>query len=236
MNMQPSSCTALTVGRRALTTAVKALSIAWLVTHFSATAFYVAPPNPVRLEYPRFLHVVVGALFPQNWNLFAPNPFSRNETLLVSCHATSGSTERWFDLSAPLWERLQSTRLSAYDRLGRPCATALRMVSGGSPDVQPWKESCTKGSEEACKMAEKLTKDSGERGKEVLLRVASSFCKQVSLKNRLRFTEVSMRVRSTIANPWSKRFAEQHEVEEGILGRYPIDEQVMASPLYGGFL
>lgn len=229
-----ASRTARTGARKAFYLLVKAASGTWLLVHFSATVFYVAPPNPVRLEYPKVIHAVVGAFFPQNWNLFAPNPFSRNETLLVSCHETSTSNDGWFDLSAPLWERLQSKRLSAYDRLGRPAATALRLVSGGSPEVQPWKESCAKGSEDACEMVEKLAKESSERGKEVLVRLASSFCKRVSLKTQASFAEVSMRVRSTLANPWSRRFAKDNEVEEIALGRYPIDENVMPSPLYEG--
>jgi hypothetical protein len=126
------------------------------LAHFALTALYVSPTNPLKLRYNIFLGQTTGRFFQQNWSLFAPSPVTSNQRMLVRClslkEATSDSlpSDGWYDITTPLITRHQQNRFSAYDRLNRTQANALRDYYTGGAVLLPWFDACRKGSRDAC--------------------------------------------------------------------------------------
>lgn len=54
-----------------------------MAVHFGLTAAYNVPLNPLKIQLQQLLQATVGTFFPQNWNLFAPNPVDSDYALLA---------------------------------------------------------------------------------------------------------------------------------------------------------
>ena len=112
--------------RHALSSVAKGAALCWLAGHFLLTTLYLLPPSPSRQAVRGLLDLTVGRHFEKNWSLFAPDPIGSNYALLVrgldvaelAAVARDGlPADRWYDLSAPLWDGFAQNRLTAYERM-----------------------------------------------------------------------------------------------------------------------
>ena len=222
-----------------LTRGVRTSSLSLLFLHFALTVIYVAPINPIKIALQPIVYGTIGQYFAQNWSFFAPNPISSNISLLVrplgpaeaKLDSHDLSAGEWYDLTSPFWSRFQRNRFSAYERLSRPQANAMRMYLGGSPELAPWLDACHKGDLDACRFYEREMQIYREHALEVLLRIASGFVRE-SFSNQSGFTHVALRVRSEIAVPWSQRYHGKPAVSDMDLGIYPIVDGIASSGIY----
>lgn len=113
---------------------VRVMAALWLVVHFILTMIYVYPDNPIKDTLQPLLDATIGRYFAQGWALFAPEPDNTDVVLLVrplssneySVVRTKGlPSDGWYDLSSPLWTKLQNNRFSAYGRLSRVVSKAV---------------------------------------------------------------------------------------------------------------
>ncbi len=79
------------VRQRRLNLVVACSLVTVLMLHFTATSLYVAPTNPVRLRFERWLHAYMSPFFVQGWQMFAPGPFFEDRMLLVRARVRDGS-------------------------------------------------------------------------------------------------------------------------------------------------
>src|SRR5690349_5379464 len=66
-----------------LPNALRIITLLWFMGHFSLTLVYVLPFNPVKDTLQPLLDETIGTYFPQNWNLFAPDPISSDFSLVI---------------------------------------------------------------------------------------------------------------------------------------------------------
>jgi hypothetical protein len=218
---------------------LKAVTLVWLVCHFTLTFLYVMPLTPLKAQLLPLLDVTIGAYFQQNWSLFAPNPISSDEALLVRCLTAAEMSAKdaaglpasgWHDVSTPLWQHFQRNRFSAYDRLGRPQSNAMRQYMTGGFDLEPWVESCRKGSEQSCAIVKARLAEAQARSGVMLSRIGSAYCRDTAVDDK--HTHVALRMRRTDAAPWSERFTGKRQSRDFELGIYPIDVKVAAMGLF----
>ena len=219
---------------------IRVASLLWLVGHFALTVAYVMPLNPLKVYLKRLLDVTIGTFYPQNWNLFAPNPLSSNEMLLVrpltSVEVRSMKAKReprtgWYDVSTPVWIRFQQHRFTAYDRLSRAQLAGIRTYLSGLPDGQVWVEACRKGDSTSCRVVEGAITRERAQAIHLLVKIASAFCRDLGLRGK-HYTYVGLRVRQQLPVPWSARYTGKPIVHDIALGAYPIDTTVPAPGLW----
>jgi hypothetical protein len=217
---------------------VRAVVVGWLVVHFTLTLLYVSPLNPIKIPAMPLLNKTIGTYFPQNWSLFAPNPLTTDQSILVHCLSgqemaaflSRGLPEDgWYDLSMPFWHRYQQNRFSAYDRLIRPQSTAMRSFLSGGYWLQPWAESCRKGDQEACKLYEEALVGARATAAPLLAKIGSAFCQDIGAGNS---THVALRVRSRPALPWSQRDEATRKSVDSMLGVYEMNHGGATTGLY----
>ncbi len=108
------------------------LVAAVLGLHFTATAIFLQPANPLRDRLYPLTSAYLGEYFMQNWRLFAPEPMEPSKRFWVSCRIEDRSgkviaTEPQ-DISAPHYAALHATRLSPSQRLLRAQLYPLTFV------------------------------------------------------------------------------------------------------------
>lgn len=179
--------------------------------YFALTLVYVSPTNPLRTLLSPLLDTTIGAYFPQDWNLFAPVPRTADLALLVRpldarevrAIKTQGlPSDKWYNLSAPLWNTFQSHRFSAYNRLGRPADQAISHYL-----TQPQQQSI-----------------------ELMVRIASAFCKDTG-QNQASFVALVISERLS-KPWLERDTARPREVRMLFVGVYPIDKNVEKMNLY----
>lgn len=216
---------------------VKLSTLLILIVHFTLTFLYVMPTTPIKLEHHQFLNWAVGGLFPQNWNLFAPNPIARNDSLLAMCLPENSQItdmqqlpeEGWEDLTRPLWHALQRNRFTAYGRIERTQGNAIRQYNGLQPGLEVWRESCRKGSEESCKYFQDKYEEVKKRAEPKLRKIASSFCSET---NPGKIGRVAIRIRYDSTLSWSKRYTDSRKNVDSDVGIFPIENQVVLPGIY----
>jgi hypothetical protein len=221
-----------------IATGLRIATFAGLVVHFLLTVLYVLPINPVRLLIEPILQATIGTWFSQNWCLFAPNPLSSTQTLMVRCLTDGEAPEEggplpaagWADLSSPLFERAHRNRLSAYERLVRPQENAVRGYLGNAVEFQPLIDRCAKDDKPACESLDRILK-ARRAGAAVLLRqLGSVYCREARPSALVR--AVALRYRERYAVPWSERFHGTPKTTDFELGVYPLDPTVALPRLY----
>src|SRR4051812_35764235 len=145
--------------RHALSSVARGAALGWLAGHFLLTTLYLLPPSPPRQAVRGLLDLTVGRHFEQNWSLFAPEPIGSNYALLVrgldaaelAAVAREGlPSDRWYDLSTPLWEGFAQNRLTAYERMnGMLLRGVLAYLHDGHAE-SAWAESCRRGDPTSC--------------------------------------------------------------------------------------
>jgi hypothetical protein len=224
-------------GRLALV--VRVGTLIWLVGHFSLTALYVMPDNPLSESLQPLSRATIGRYFEQNWALFAPNPRESNLALLarpltpaeVAALPESGwPGDGWYDLSTPMWERFQYNRFTPDERLTRPQAEAIVAYLRALDDLEPLKQACADGSAPACAYYEQRARSALAEPGQVLAKVASAYC-QKALDGCPAASHVALRVRETRPVPWERRHEGTPVVLEFDLDVYPVDGNVAADHL-----
>src|SRR5207302_6448375 len=109
----------------------------------------------------------------------------------------------------------QQQRFSAYDRLNRPQAMAIRDYVTGGPAATLFLKGCRNGSQTACETLSRIMEQSRNYNGLILERVASCFCKQVSPNS----TEAILRYRESLASEWPKRLAAPPPAIDKNIGR-----------------
>ncbi len=190
---------------------LRIMTVLWLIAHFTLTLIYVLPLNPVKLAWQPFLNATIGTYFPQNWNLFAPDPISADFALVVRplssdelkvAEAKGLPSDGWYDLSSLLWTKNQNDRFSAYERLSRPATKAILNYLD-QPDQQPV---------------------------QLMVKIASAFCKDIGRHN---VSYVALVISQRQSKPWAERgTSKQPVVTTTFIGVYPIDKSVKNMHLY----
>lgn len=218
---------------------IRAFTLLLFFIHFTLTILYVGPLNPMKVNCLPILDIYIGRFFPQNWNLFAPNPLSSDQLLLVhgltdedlSQVGTKGlPSDGWEDISSPFWEKFQRNRFSAYDRLIRPQSTSLRQYLNGDQDMDPLYAASQKGDSESQKILDQRLKEVREHALKMLVKVASAYFNDTDRSRR--FSHVALRLR--ISNPvaWSDRYSGTKQFKDIELGIFPIDRSIIGTGLY----
>ena len=78
-----------------------AVIVAVLLLQLGFTFLWNAPSNALSQRYSPQVHAWMYPFFEQNWQLFAPNPLSANQRVLVRVRTSGGQAPSdWFDLTA----------------------------------------------------------------------------------------------------------------------------------------
>lgn len=92
--------------RRIAVAATVALVAAVVPTHAAMTFLHVAPTNPVSVAANSAVTSWIYPYFQQNWQLFAPDPVSRDNGVLAQGRTSAdGEATGYVDLSSPMLER-----------------------------------------------------------------------------------------------------------------------------------
>ena len=203
---------------------VKILGLLVLAVHFALTITYVMPVTPIKLKHQEVLGFTIGTFFSQSWGLFAPNPISTNQELLVKC----GSAD-WVNITKPLINALQGNRFTPLGRLERMHGLAIRLYRGNFPYGLEWGKACRKGNKLACKKYKDLHAPMKKKGEEKLVKIASSYCKASGSSEGT----VAIRIRSDKAVKWSERHqTKEKEFLDIEVGVFPIDKIVIPASFY----
>ena len=182
--------------------------------HFALTIVYVMPVTPIKLEHKKLLDATVGKFFYQDWRLFAPNPIANNAELIVKC----GSAD-WMNITKPLLENLQNNRLTPAGRVERVHGGAIRLFLNTTSGAETWQKACQRGDKTACKKYKKLSNEFSERGKKMLVRIGSVYCKIANETAQ----EVSLRIRHNKHIKWSERYTAKRGAFDDIeVGTFPL--------------
>ncbi len=188
-------------------------SLAWLVFHFTLTGLYVLPPSPLSTAAAPVLGAYVDRYFPQNWNLFAPNPLSQNLSLLVrpltaaeaASVAARGLPESgWYDLTRPLWEQHQNP-FSYAEMLGHFHIVTLQAYLYGDPAARA-------------------------RALVELRRLASGFV-NARAPSPYAYVSVALKIRQEMDLPWPPPARARRPVRYTAVGVYPTDPTMAPAPV-----
>lgn len=218
-------------------------ALTWLVAHFALTLLFCFPLNPVKMEAEPLLNRTIGTYFSQNWSLFAPNPIQTNQTLLVQCLSNADTeavkspdglaSDRWRDITMPLFQRHQQNRFTAYDRLSRPQTNFLRAFMNGGAGLQPLSKACREGNKDACITGNARLAEIRARAAVPLVKVASSYCRESGEDAGL--THVALRVHDVPVVPWSRRNSDvPPKPVDFEIGVFPIDNDVATTGVLKG--
>jgi hypothetical protein len=213
---------------------VRVVTLLWLVGHFLLTMLYVYPANPVKDALQPLLSATIGTYFPQNWALFAnPEPDNTDVVLLVRPLTSSEYTivltkglpsDGWYDISSPLWAKLQNNRFSAYGKLSRAVSKAIYSYFSMPPISASLKEPVDQ------KSVSNYRNIPQDQRVHLMLEAASTFCKDTGQKNA---SYVALMIREIFTKPWSERTTSKPQaVQSTLLGVYPIDKSVESIRLY----
>lgn len=217
---------------------VRVATLLWLVVHFILTMIYVYPDNTVKAQLQPFLDATIGTYFSQGWALFAnPEPDNTDVVLLVrplsnneySIVQTKGlPSDGWYDISSPLWTKLQNNRFSAYGKLSRAVSKAIYSYLAEPPDQRTIYASFK---EPKNQKAVYIYHDTPQDPQvQLMLTGASAFCKDIGQNNA---SYVALMVRQIFSKPWSERVTSKpRTVQSTLLGVYPVDKSVENIHLY----
>jgi hypothetical protein len=182
-----------------------------LVAFFVFTFIYVLPTNPIQRTLKPFLDATIGTYFDQDWELFAPDPVDSDYAVLVrpltneelKIAKTRGVPNNgWYDVSSPLWTKLQNNRFSAYGTFSNAITNAA-----SSYDYDPQQEPLR-----------------------VMVRFASAFCKDIG-RSDANYIALMIRERQSSPWPEGK-VPKPRAVKTVFVGVYQIDRSVENIHLY----
>lgn len=184
----------------------------FFVSHFSITAIYVLPFNPIKNKINNPIISYMHPFFAQNWQLFAPNPLSRDTYIYVQVRDKGGKETNWIDISTPLYDANHKNRLSPINTLVR-LGTGAYMQTVNENELMnkiELKKSMENPSSEN-KNNKELT-DHQKDGIQMLYNLgqyyADSYFQNIDIK------ELRVRVLRTEPIPFSKRNNQDYEREQ----------------------
>lgn len=217
--------------------AVRIITALWLIVHFILTMLYVYPDNPIKGTLQPLLDATIGRYFAQSWVLFAPEPDNTDVVLLVRplsreeyalVQAKGLPSDGWYDLSSPLWTKLQNSRFSAYGKLARavskPLYSYFEIIDDQKVLSASFKD--TNGQQAV------YTYHDVPQGyqEQLMVRAASIFCKDIG---RTSARYVALMARQIFSKPWSQRTTSVPQVvKTTLLGVYPVDRSVENAHIY----
>jgi hypothetical protein len=195
---------------------LRIITVLWLVVHFFFTFLYVLPSaTPIESTLEPWVDNTIGRYFGQNWEFFAPGAIHVDAALLVrpltnqemNIAQTKGlptglPNDGWYDLSSPVWAKLQGNRFAAYVRFANGITHTLL-----SYDDDSNKESLT-----------------------LLRKFASAFCKDIG-KNNTGYIALMIRERQAIPWSDGNQ-PDPPIIKTKFIGTYPIDRNVENIHLY----
>ena len=203
-----------------LVNVVRVTTLLWLVVHFILTMLYAYPDNPVKETLQPLIDATIGTYFAQDWNLFAPEPDNTDVVLLVrplsnneyTVAQTKGlPSDGWYDMSSPLWTKLQNNRFGAYGKLSRAVSKAIYAYLADPED-------------------QRSNDQNQDQNLHLIVEGASAFCKDIGQHN---ISYVALMTRQIFSKPWSERATSKPQVVKStLLGVYPIDRSVESIHLY----
>lgn len=206
-----------------------AFVVAALWYAFSA-AVLTLPVSPAKLEYQTFLHETFTRFFYQNWSLFAPNPVSEDDVVLVHCSSNAALTKpdqipanQWQDIVSPLWDLAREHRLAPWERISRTLTYPVRGYQGNSSEIVPWAVACMSKKEEACEAFDAITAAMRERARVRLVELATAYCR-AAFPN-MTIANVGIRLRQIQPPPWSRRFDGTPTSKDTEVGVFPPAEE-----------
>jgi Family of unknown function (DUF5819) len=121
--------------RSVLVTAGAMMTLA-LAFHFSMTALYNTPFNPIKEKYGKEIDSYMVPYFGQDWHLFAPNPVDTDSGVLVRAKkkGPDGSivVTKWSDVTSPNFKKLYAERFWP--------SRATRVASGVHQQLESWQD------------------------------------------------------------------------------------------------
>jgi hypothetical protein len=190
---------------------LRVMTVLWLVVHFTLTLIYVLPTTPIQSMLEPFLDATIGRYFDQNWDLFAPDPTDTDYALLVrpltnkevEVAQTKGlPDDGWYDLSSPVWTKLQGNRFAAYVRFSDGITNATSSYDDNADN-------------ESLKF---------------LIKFASAFCKDIG-KSNASYVALMIRERHSVPWPEGKA-PELPVIKTKFIGTYRINRSVERIHLY----
>ena len=176
------------------------------VAHFTVTALYLTPLNPVKLRLYPYMQAWMSPLFTQNWHLFAPNPVASNYSLVTKCR--SGAVESdWINVSHAVLDSYYHNRLSTAKAIGGIQINAiLSIVYGGLPTTDlDFASFCLSNPEHAfCNRLADSAIDEVERAKRILAGMAKDGCMK-AIGNEQQLDEVFIRIINLVFPRFSER-------------------------------
>ncbi|MEI1420639.1 DUF5819 family protein [Bacillus cabrialesii] len=181
------------------------------VFHFSVTAFYVLPFNPIKNKLNAHIISYMHPFFAQNWQLFAPNPLSRDTYVNIQVRDKNGKESEWIDISTPLYDANHKNRLSPVNTLVR-LGTGAYMQTVNENElmnkIELKKSMKNRNSESQKNKAKELT-DHQKDGIQMLYNLGQHYAK-IYFKNQ-DIEELRVRVLRIEPIPFSKRNNQDYE-------------------------
>ncbi len=183
--------------------AIMALSF---IVHFTVTAIYLTPLNPVKLRLYQHLQAWIHPLFPQNWHLFAPDPVSSSHSLVTKCRSGTIESE-WIDVTNAVLDRYYENRLSTAKAIGGIQINAIMTVTrGGMPISEPDVSSfCLDRDQDHpfCEYLVEIARIGFERSQRILIDMAADGCEK-AMRNA-QIDEVFIRITDIVFPRYSER-------------------------------
>lgn len=190
---------------------LRVITVLWLVAHFTLTLIYVLPTTPIQSILEPFLDATIGKYFDQGWDLFAPDPTDTDYALLVRPLTTKEvkiaqikrlQNDGWYDLSSPVWAKLQGNRFAAY----------VRFADGLTNATSSYDENVD------------------QESLRLLIKYASAFCKDIG-KSDASYVALMIREQHSIPWPEGKT-PKPPVLKTKFVGVYRIDRSVETIHLY----
>lgn len=97
--------------RRLLAPIVAAVTLTGSAFYLLSALVLAGPKTPITFSLYPMVASYMHPVFPQNWNLFAPDPVNEERGLLARARCATGSTTEWTNVTARGIEKVQGTRL-----------------------------------------------------------------------------------------------------------------------------
>ncbi|BAK18150.1 DNA-directed RNA polymerase, beta subunit/140 kD subunit [Solibacillus silvestris StLB046] len=176
------------------------------VFHFSMTALYVLPFNPLASKYNHQIQSYMNPLFTQNWQLFAPNPLSQSIYVNVQIKDTEGQESKWIDFTTPLLEANHKNRFSPVNTIVRLGQSAYLQ----SVHIDPLTEKIATKNIEIDEVSQRLS-DYQKDGVYILYKLGLHYAEQYFESSKI--SDIRIRVIKEESIPFSQRNNPDYENE-----------------------
>jgi len=114
-----------------------------VMSHFSMTILFLAPKNPISLEYSSYINRYMTPFFQQNWQLFAPNPINAERAVLIRARMQhpdyTYTITDFHDITSPYVDDIQRYRIFAPLRT-RIILNSIQLLTFTDPSAQQFRD------------------------------------------------------------------------------------------------